>query len=302
MRLRRVARNAGQAFATTRQCGVFAGVVGGGVLALSRADLLHMPFYRGTPGVSKQRPVCIITGASSGIGAATARLAGRRDFAVVVDYLRNEAGARAVVSDVVRAGGEAVAIKADVSRAEDVAALFEQAAALGRPAALVNNAAEFGARVSVGDLDPAQLDRILAVNLGGPMLCTAEAVRRMSTRRGGNGGSDRQRLLACRADGRTSADPLCGHQGGPGSDHGRAGPRAWPRGHSRECGPPRRHRDGAAAPGRRRVGGKQNWNDPARPCSAPSRRWQRRSFGCFRRPPAMFPAPSLRSRVADSTK
>ena len=149
-----------------------------------------MPCYRGTAGVSKQGQVCIVTGGAGAIGAATARLAARHQFAVAVNYLRNETGAQAVVGDIVGAGGRAIAIKADVSRAEDVADLFERTTAeLGRPTALVNNAAEFGGRQPITDLDPEALQRILAVDLGGPLLCIAEAARRMSTQRGGDGGA-----------------------------------------------------------------------------------------------------------------
>jgi NAD(P)-dependent dehydrogenase (short-subunit alcohol dehydrogenase family) len=140
--------------------------------------------------VSKQGPVCIVTGGAGAIGAATARLAGHRHFAVAVNFLRNEAGAKAVVNDIVQAGGRAIAIKADVSRPEDVAGLFERTAAeLGRPTALVNNAAAFGGRQSIGDLDPDALQQVLSVNLGGPLLCIAEAARRMSRERGGDGGA-----------------------------------------------------------------------------------------------------------------
>jgi NAD(P)-dependent dehydrogenase (short-subunit alcohol dehydrogenase family) len=140
--------------------------------------------------VSKQSQVCIVTGGAGAIGAATARLAGRQQFAVAVNYLRNEAGARAVASEIVQAGGRAFAIKADVSRPEDVAGLFERTAAeLGRPTALVNNAAEFGGRHPITDLDPKALQHILAVDLAGPLLCIAEATRRMSTHRGGDGGA-----------------------------------------------------------------------------------------------------------------
>jgi NAD(P)-dependent dehydrogenase (short-subunit alcohol dehydrogenase family) len=149
-----------------------------------------MPCYRGTPGVSKQSQVCIVTGGAGAIGAATARLAGRQHFAVAVNYLHNETGAKAVVDDIVRAGGRAVAIRADVSRPEDVAGLFERTAAeLGPPTALVNNAAAFGSRQSITHLDPDALQRVLSVNLGGPLLCIAEAARRMSTQHGGDGGA-----------------------------------------------------------------------------------------------------------------
>jgi NAD(P)-dependent dehydrogenase (short-subunit alcohol dehydrogenase family) len=140
--------------------------------------------------VSKQRQVCIVTGASGAIGAATARLAARQHFDIAVNYLRDTAAAEALVHEIVQAGGRAVAIKADIGQPDDVARLFERTAAeLGRPTALVNNAAEFGERHPIGDLDPEQMLRILSVNLGGPLLCIAQAARGMSTRRGGNGGA-----------------------------------------------------------------------------------------------------------------
>lgn len=140
--------------------------------------------------MSKQGQVCIVTGGAGAIGAATARLAARQQFAVAVNYRRNEAGARAVVGDIVAGGGRAVAIKADVSQPKEVADLFERTAAeLGRPTALVNNAAEFGGRHPIAELDPDVLQRVLAVDLGAPLLCIAEAARRMSTQRGGEGGA-----------------------------------------------------------------------------------------------------------------
>lgn len=136
------------------------------------------------------KPVCIVTGASRGIGAATAKLAAQRGYAVAVNYLRNEEAATAVVQSIEARGGHAVAIQADVGNAADIVRLFETTVArLGVPTALVNNAAEPGLRQPIEDIDPEMIRRVIAVNLEGAILCSAQAARYMSTVHGGIGGA-----------------------------------------------------------------------------------------------------------------
>ncbi|HYA16028.1 MAG TPA: SDR family oxidoreductase [Bryobacteraceae bacterium] len=132
----------------------------------------------------------IVTGASRGIGAAIATLLGRRGEAVAVNYSRDRAGAETVVAEIQAAGGQAAAIAADVASEQDVIRLFETAEReLGRISGLVNNAAITGGFARVEELEVAAVEKMLAVNVTGTILCCREAVRRMSTRRGGNGGA-----------------------------------------------------------------------------------------------------------------
>jgi NAD(P)-dependent dehydrogenase (short-subunit alcohol dehydrogenase family) len=134
--------------------------------------------------------VVLITGASRGIGAATARLAARRGWAVCVNYLRNRAAADAVVAEIARSGGRAVAVAADVAQEADVVRLFRECdKALGPLTALVNNTGILERQIRVEDLDAARLNRILATNVTGSFLCAREALRRMSTKHGGKGGA-----------------------------------------------------------------------------------------------------------------
>ena len=132
----------------------------------------------------------IVTGGSRGIGAAIARLAGASGYGVAVNYCTGEAEARAVVSEIAGAGGRAIAIRADVSREEDIVQMFETAEReLGPITALVNNAGITGGFARVEDVSAAAIGKTFAVNVTGSMLCAREAVRRMSTKRGGNGGA-----------------------------------------------------------------------------------------------------------------
>ena len=132
----------------------------------------------------------VITGGGRGIGAATARLAAERGWAVCVNYRRERAAAEAVAADIARAGGGAIALAADVASEPDVVRLFDEAErALGPLAGLVNNAGILERQARVEDMDAARLERIFAVNVIGAFLCAREAVRRMSTRRGGTGGA-----------------------------------------------------------------------------------------------------------------
>ena len=133
--------------------------------------------------------ILIITGASRGIGAATARLAGTRGYGVCVNYLQDGGAAEAVVAEVQAAGGCAVAVQADVSVEADVVRLFERADRLGRIAGLVNNAGILDRQAPVADMDAARITRILATNVVGAFMCAREAVKRMSTKRGGTGGA-----------------------------------------------------------------------------------------------------------------
>jgi NAD(P)-dependent dehydrogenase (short-subunit alcohol dehydrogenase family) len=134
--------------------------------------------------------VAIVTGASRGIGAAIAKLLGVNGYSVAVNYARDQAAAQSVVDHLTGAGLRAVSIQADVSREADVLRLFETAGReLGPIRALVNNAAITGGFSRVEDIGGAALGRMLAINIAGTILCAREAVRRMSTRRGGMGGA-----------------------------------------------------------------------------------------------------------------
>jgi NAD(P)-dependent dehydrogenase (short-subunit alcohol dehydrogenase family) len=132
----------------------------------------------------------VITGGGRGIGAATARLAARRGYAVCVNYRRNRDAADGVVNAIEAEGGKAVAIAADVSVEADVVRLFEASdRTLGPLAALVNNAGILETQMRVDMMDAARLHRVLATNVVGSFLSAREAVRRMSTRHGGHGGA-----------------------------------------------------------------------------------------------------------------
>src|SRR5581483_3022802 len=134
--------------------------------------------------------VVLITGAGRGIGAATAKLAARRGWAVCVNYLKNRDAAEAVVRGIGKAGGRAVAIAADVASEADVVRLFQECdKALGPVSALVNNTGILERQIRVEDIDAARLGRILTTNVVGSFICAREAVRRMSTKRGGKGGA-----------------------------------------------------------------------------------------------------------------
>jgi len=134
--------------------------------------------------------VLIVTGASRGIGAMTARLAASRGYAVCVNYRQNRAMAEKVVEDIVAEGGTALAVAADVSREADVMRLFTTVdAELGTPSALVNNAGILEKQIRVEDVDADRLQRIFAANVTGPFLCAREAIKRMSYKHGGRGGA-----------------------------------------------------------------------------------------------------------------
>jgi NAD(P)-dependent dehydrogenase (short-subunit alcohol dehydrogenase family) len=135
-------------------------------------------------------PVILITGASRGIGAATAELAAARGYRICVNYLSNRTAAEQVVSAIKHAGGEAISVQADVASEADVVRLFETCdRELGPLTALVNNAGILEHQMRVESMDAARLTRILATNVTGAFVCAREAVRRMSIKHGGQGGA-----------------------------------------------------------------------------------------------------------------
>ena len=134
--------------------------------------------------------VAIVTGGGRGIGAATARLASERGYAVCVNYLRNREAAQGVVDAIARAGGKAIAVAGDVAKEGDVIRLFDAAQArLGPVTALVNNAGILERQTRLDEMEVERLERVFATNITGTFLCAREAVRRMSTRHGGQGGA-----------------------------------------------------------------------------------------------------------------
>ncbi|PJI49645.1 MAG: NAD(P)-dependent oxidoreductase [Pseudomonas sp.] len=134
--------------------------------------------------------VMLITGASRGIGAATALLAAERGFAVAINYRREREAAEALVAQITANGGKARAFAADVANEEDVLRLFREVdEAFGRLDVLVNNAGILERQMRLEDMDIARLQRVFAVNVTGTFLCCREAVKRMARKHGGEGGS-----------------------------------------------------------------------------------------------------------------
>jgi len=132
----------------------------------------------------------IVTGGGRGIGAATARLAATRGYAICVNYAKNREAADGVVAEIGKAGGRAIAVQADVGMEAEVARLFETVdEKLGTVTALVNNAGIIEKQARLGDIDAARIARMFTANVTGPFLCAREAVRRMSTKQGGTGGA-----------------------------------------------------------------------------------------------------------------
>lgn len=132
----------------------------------------------------------VVTGGSRGIGAATVRRAAAAGWPVCFGYRDDAAAARAIETEVVAAGGRAYGVRADVAVERDIVALFETAERLLGPlGGLVCNAGITGGFCRVEDLSAERLNAVLAVNVAGPMLCAREAVRRLSTARGGPGGA-----------------------------------------------------------------------------------------------------------------
>jgi NAD(P)-dependent dehydrogenase (short-subunit alcohol dehydrogenase family) len=134
--------------------------------------------------------ILIITGGSRGIGAATARLAAQRGYAVCVNYAQDRIAAQSITDEIKEKGGQAIAVACDISSEPEVVRLFESVdKAFGRVTDLVNNAGILERQVRVEEMDAARINRIFATNVTGAFLCAREAVRRMSTRYGGAGGA-----------------------------------------------------------------------------------------------------------------
>jgi NAD(P)-dependent dehydrogenase (short-subunit alcohol dehydrogenase family) len=135
-------------------------------------------------------PPILVTGASGGVGSATALLAARAGYDVCVHYHRNRPAAEEIAAAIAREGRRAVVLQADLSVEADVVRLFDECVReLGPLAALVNNAATLERQMRLDEMDAARLHRVFAANVIGPILCSREAVRRMSTRHGGAGGA-----------------------------------------------------------------------------------------------------------------
>lgn len=134
--------------------------------------------------------ILLVTGASRGIGAAAARIAAREGFAVCLNATRSIADARLIADEIVRGGGKAIAVQADVSRRDEVESLFATVdRELGTVTALINNAAIVGPERKLTDVDADLLRKIFTTNVDSVFFCTAAATRRMSMRLGGKGGA-----------------------------------------------------------------------------------------------------------------
>ena len=193
-----------------------------------------------------QKPdVAIVTGGSRGIGAAASLLLAKAGYLVVVNYVSNAAAAKAVVTQIEKAGGKAAAIKGDVASEKDIVALFKAADQLGQLKVLVNNAGIIDLKARVDEMSAERLARMFAINITGSFLCAREAVKRMSTRHGGSGGA----IVNLSSAAATLGAPgmvcgLCRKQGSNRHLHHRPGPRSGGRRHSGERRAPRNYRYG----------------------------------------------------------
>ncbi len=135
-------------------------------------------------------PLILITGGSRGVGAATARLAAAQGYDVAISYVANEQAALGVIADVQSLGRRGLAVRADSADPEHIAQLFAAVdETFGRIDVLVNNAAIIAPQSRFEDIDFARMQRIFAINALGPMLCAQHAIKRMSHRHNGKGGS-----------------------------------------------------------------------------------------------------------------
>ena len=133
--------------------------------------------------------VLLITGGSRGIGAATALLAAQDGWAVAVNYANNQAAANQVVQAIAQAGGQAIAVQGDVADEAQIVRLFAAVdQQLGPVTGLVNNAGVVDVTARVEDMSWQRLERMMRINVLGTFACAKEAIRRMSTRHGGQGG------------------------------------------------------------------------------------------------------------------
>jgi NAD(P)-dependent dehydrogenase (short-subunit alcohol dehydrogenase family) len=134
--------------------------------------------------------VLLVTGGSRGIGAATARAAAKEGYHVAINYLRDENAANKLVEEIRGAGGKAVAIQGDVARELDIKSLFAAIdRELGQLTHLVNNAGIVGRTARLVDADPSMIREVIDLNVTGAILVAREAVRRMATSAGGQGGA-----------------------------------------------------------------------------------------------------------------
>lgn len=134
--------------------------------------------------------VLLVTGGSRGIGAAVCRLAAERGYKVAVNYASNVEAADRVVADIEAKGGAAFAVRGDVGVEQDVMAMFQAVdRTYGRLDALVNNAGIVDRTARVDEMELARLETMFRTNITGSFLCAREAVKRMSTRHGGDGGA-----------------------------------------------------------------------------------------------------------------
>jgi NAD(P)-dependent dehydrogenase (short-subunit alcohol dehydrogenase family) len=136
------------------------------------------------------KKVIVVTGGSRGIGAAIAHLAAKQGYAVCISYVRNRHAADAIVSAITDGGGVAIAVQADIAIEEEVIRLFDHVdSSLGRITALVNNAGVLENQSRVDEMSFERIQRVFSTNVVGSFICSREAVKRMSTRHGGNGGA-----------------------------------------------------------------------------------------------------------------
>lgn len=137
-----------------------------------------------------EHKVCLVTGGGRGIGGAAVRAVARAGYAVAINYAHSESYANDLAGEIRNTGGAAIAVKGDVAREDDVMAIFARIdSEFGRIDALVNNAGIARQGVAIADMDYERLHAVFATNVFGTILCAREAVKRMSTMRGGRGGA-----------------------------------------------------------------------------------------------------------------